>query len=252
MGKAATTVSDELLLKRLEALERRYMRLHQGMLGLASLLILTWLTPFLSHFPARAHAQAGKTIVKANEFQLIDGNKKVRLVLGYDKNKTGLRLFDETGQSRVSLVLNQGKPGLSIVDAKGVPQIAVGLRNQKPFVGLCGKAGEARIGMTMNRDQPMLLLLDRKNKPRVGLTTPRGEPMFMMFDKEGRPRSVYALKNNEPYMAMLDTNARSRLGFGLDAKSAAEFRVLSEDGKLIWQLPNSSKTTKKPDQDGKK
>ena len=115
------TLRDETLLRRLETLERRNKHMQYGLLAVTLLLAFAWFTrPHTGQF---AHAQETKTVVKAGEFQVVDGQKRVRMILGYNKKMTGLRLIDERGKTRAKLVLNDNKPGFSIVDTEGRPQL---------------------------------------------------------------------------------------------------------------------------------
>ena len=152
-------------------------------------------------------------VIRANRFEVVDGEGRPRVVLGTQGETAGLVLLDGNGESvaelavgdetgstslslydmrgsvRASLDLDpEGSPTLSLYDMAGEPRLSLGVdEGNTPVIDLTGPYGEARM-VRGGRGLPSLVLMDGDGKDRVSVRVDRrGTPQLELFDAYGRP-----------------------------------------------------------------
>jgi len=84
-------------------------------------------------------------VVKAEAFELVDGDKKMRGLFGLKDGDPSLTFFDEDGKVRGLFSLLDGHPGLIFVDTNGKIRSELGLKDGgTPTFFLNGENGEKK------------------------------------------------------------------------------------------------------------
>jgi hypothetical protein len=173
-----------------------------AMLASVATLGLATLTAFPSS-TASADGEETAPLVRAQRFELVDGNGAVRAMLGV--NPAGLPTFallDEAGQQRFVIAGNPfGGYGMSIRGDDGAVRFAVahGASDGEAFAGLNIRDAAGTI------------------RANLFATDDGGLAGFNVFDADQR--------------------IRARLGYFPDQKEAPALRFLDGEGGAIWQTP---------------
>jgi len=138
----------ENLERELARAKRRNRRLLAAVGLVAGVFAVAWIVPGTdtAHAVAgagianRAEAQGSGVppVIRAGQFELVDGNGKVRAVLEVTKDRPRLALYDETGKSRVILNASKHGPGLALFDENGRIRALLNVSKDGPRLGLFG------------------------------------------------------------------------------------------------------------------
>ena len=186
---------------RVGRLERENRRLRAG--TVAVLAVVVGLVCVAATKPAQK-------VVRARQFEVVDGKGKKRAVLGgLTDGRVGLSVTDTNSKERVELVMSRdGGAHLGLGD-KHSGVVLLWAVDGSSFVALCGAKGESRIGLGLLPDggsdlafrdvlgvgrldtgllpdgTPTLSLHDRFGSTRASLTVlPNGKVYFSPHDKE--------------------------------------------------------------------
>jgi hypothetical protein len=175
----------DVLLSRVERLERENRRLKQGALACVLLIASVGLlaqtkqnAPSSSQrrrppAPAPAPAPTGPTAVEAQSFILKDSNGHVRGELGLTGSTPSLKFRDESGSALVTLALNSDAPGgplLLLSDPQHHASVALSvLEHAGPQLSLTGERADIQLHMGVAPDGTTLELSDKN-----GFTTSIG------------------------------------------------------------------------------
>jgi len=141
--------------------------------------------------------QAGADILRAQAFELVDGEGKVTARLSTLDGGATLILFDGKGVNRAQIALGEGgEPSILLTDAADVMrmQLAVDTDNL-PSIMLCDTGGNTRSYLRVNEN---------------------GLPSFRLSDAEENTRAVLRLDDdNTPSLEYYDDQQHLRTGFWL-------------------------------------
>jgi hypothetical protein len=156
-----------------------------------------WFAPSTGAAPAH---QAAAPVLRAERFELVDGEGKPRARLGIEADRSvGLAVLDQGGIPRVLLgVTTDDRPIMGFLDQTsqqrtswtltpdGVPSML--FHNPQHGTVVIGAFGDGAIGLGV---------LDVSRQPRVRLVmTPDGGEGLMLSDATGQPRLVFGLQSD--------------------------------------------------------
>lgn len=145
-----------------------------------------------------ASAQETPAVVRAQRFELVDGNGTVRAAISMSQNGPIVALLDESGHARALMAQNpEGEYGFGVNDAQGTARFGVGT-TKRGFVGLGMKDanGTFRANMQVADDGSW-----------AG---------FRTADEHDQQRTFLGLLNDRP-------------GYGIEVEDAT--------GQVLWQAP---------------
>ncbi len=152
-----TIMSENLLIKRLEALEEKNRHLRRMNLA-------TFLMSFLLFSLAFCQYMGIHTIpfkaVYAQSFFVQDSKGQIRAELSNSNDITLFSIYDNNNQPRLAMSLTQDEPGLHVYDYQGIRRAALGIGGQGPSLMFMNSAGMELSGLITRRDGTTDLLLD--------------------------------------------------------------------------------------------
>jgi hypothetical protein len=184
-----TSEANELLTRRLDDLERRYVRLQRGAAAAAlvavSLLVM-------------GQAKAKGRVVEGEAFALRDGKGAARGGLRVTESGAAeLTLFSGRGQAAVMITADpSGKEIVGLMNEKAIPQatLALDLAAGKPFMSLFDATGTARAAVTLHSNGlPGVFLSDPNGNTTTLATFPSGEVGLVLAGKDKEARVVVAM-----------------------------------------------------------
>lgn len=160
--------------------------------------------------PALAQEGAPKAIT-AEEFRLVDGEGKLRAVLGLrEDGMVSLTFNDQSGRKRASVAAGDEGAAFVVGDEEGEKRMAVGYAEGAPVVILADTTGRDRIALTVADDIPGLVLKDEAGTERAGMMFADGVPFVSLFDGEGRTRAVLNLEpDGRPAISLFDVDEQA-------------------------------------------
>ncbi|MFW6189469.1 MAG: hypothetical protein ACOC7T_03465 [Planctomycetota bacterium] len=90
----------------------------------------------------RTMAAPPRPTTTAQQFQLVDGEGRVRARLSYEEDGPGLSMIDEEGTTRARLGLDEDEPHLRLYDMFGEERMVLRLENQQPRLRFLDQYGE--------------------------------------------------------------------------------------------------------------
>ena len=150
--------------ERLEVLENELARAKRGnrrLLLAGAGIMLGILALFLANRSITSIAQGQeraveKTVIRANEFILLDEQGRERGKLAAYKDGPRLDLFDETGKLRAALIAHKGGPGLWLYDENDKLRVGLAAYKGGPTLGLYDAAGKVRAELNTDKNAPTL------------------------------------------------------------------------------------------------
>ena len=134
-------------------------------------------------------------VVRAERFELVDSEGKVRAALGVTPDdQMALTMFDREGTALMQLLLagseNGGKGGLALLDKEGQARVWIGFLpdDRSAVLVLGGNPGQPVGGLTMKPDGAVSLVLKGKegrSEATVEVTA-EGEPHLRLKGEDGR------------------------------------------------------------------
>lgn len=204
-------------------------------------------------------------VVEAQKFVLRDKEGKQRAVLEVSsKGAASLHLSDKDETPRIAfIVAEDGSPIATLQDEQG--QSRVSFASSKIFggsvVNLMDPDGKVRLGLAV-RDRggvPTLDLRDKDANRRINLgVRPDGSSTFDILGEDESPRLRLSLSRDLPNLLLFDKDVKPRLGLvvsptglvgldifaqdkrmsvGLEKAGQMNLRIVGEDGKALFQIP---------------
>lgn len=150
-------MSENLLIERLEALERKNRHLRR-------MNLTTFLMSFLLLSLAFCQYLGIHTIpfkaVYAQSFFVQDAKGQIRAELSNCNDVTLFSIYDNNNQPRLAMSLTKDEPGLHVYDYQGIRRAALGIGGQGPSLMFMNSAGIELSGLITRRDGTTDLLLD--------------------------------------------------------------------------------------------
>ncbi len=136
--------------ERLESLERGLSAAKRRNKYLLIGLVLLAVAWALTSATGTVQAQAGENIIRAERFELVDSQGRVRGVLSATDDGAGLYLYDENGKGCATLcVSDELGPGLAVCDANGTSRAMLDVLDGDPELVLYRADGTGRAGQTV-------------------------------------------------------------------------------------------------------
>jgi len=204
---------------------------------------------------------SGAEVVRAERFEVVDTQGRVRATLGMIFGSPDLTLFDEKGEVRAMLTLDfDGSPALYMNDEKGEVRAEVAVHfDGMPRVWLFDEAGESRVELDLLGGGPNLTLRDENGEPRALVGVDADGPGLVLYDENGERRAWLNLSAEiGPGLVLFDENGEVRAGLGVlpdgpglvlaDEKGkpraalvvvedAPTLSLFDKDGKALWEAP---------------
>jgi len=142
---------------------------------------------------ALALVWASASTVRAERFELVDGQGEVRAVLSVEDGGTSLVLTSAEGKGKVQLGAGAYGSGLALLDENG--RMGAGLsavKGKKDTINVHGlilfdENGSICASLGMTAFGPDLSLFDENGKPRAMLVVNERGPGLNLFDAAGKP-----------------------------------------------------------------
>ena len=135
--------------ERLEALERGLSAAKRRNKYLLIGLVLLAVAWAFTSTTGTVQAQTGENVVRAERFELVDSEGRVRAGLGVFNGMPGLLLYDANGTNRVELSVSDRGTGLFLYDANETPRAKLLASDDGSALGLFDTNGKHRAGLTV-------------------------------------------------------------------------------------------------------
>ncbi|MCK4850670.1 MAG: hypothetical protein KAT11_04920 [Phycisphaerae bacterium] len=171
----------------------------------------TWLfTPRVVF--AATPEQGDPQVLRAQGFELVDSQGKVRAMLNLCDNDKGANLtfIDQVGEVRALLGINKDMPGFSFFDRTGQMRVALGVLDNKAVLGFSDLKGTQRVGIGAveqgaslefsgpQNSQARIVVKIENNEPSIGIAESDGKmlwktPLCALAKQriEARTREIY-------------------------------------------------------------
>ncbi len=141
-------------------------------------------------YAAVQNKASGPDVVRAQRFELVDAEGRVRALLAMSLDgRPGLAFLDEKGEGRAGLVLGTDGPTLELWDKKGKLRARLAVHpDLGPALTLHDEQGVMRAGLLAGTDgRPGLAFLDEKGKPLtlLGVGVDAGGKGLVLLDEKG-------------------------------------------------------------------
>jgi hypothetical protein len=141
-------------------------------------------------------------VIKAEEFQLVDKEGRMRAVLALEDDQPGLFLFDKEESLRASFCLDEGgEPCLDMLDKGDVTRVVLWVNGGESNLTLCDKEGVFRLQIYASDDDEGhgMALLDRAGRPCAFLEVGEDDEGSLEFfdEKERRRYSVTLVEDDD-------------------------------------------------------
>ena len=171
-------------------------------------------------------------VVRAQKFELVDGQGKVRVSLSILADGAArLDMLDKDAKSRAALRLwPDGSPRLDMVDKDGKKRMMLGVMDDgRPGLTLTRGVrdrGGLVLGFT-TPDIPSLALSSADGFVRTDLTvTPGGGARVTLYDEKGHVRAELG-----------GTGSEGRESMGIQHRPESSLVLFDEEGTVLWQAP---------------
>ncbi len=166
-------------------------------------------------------AAAPGTTVRAQRFELVDADGKVRGIFGIQADKTvGLTVQTADGKPLITLAASGTNiPAVTLTDAQGNKRAAMCIKDDGSVAISTNDAkGNVRTTLTVDKsDRPHVALQDPDGTVREDLNVDKAKDSALNFlDVAGKTRlSVGMDKDNEPFTVLYDAYGKTRFDVGL-------------------------------------
>ncbi len=188
---------------------------------------------------AAGKAKAAPEAVRAQRFELVDGDGRVWASLGFDSyngrrlNGTSLSLRDNDGRERVSLQGGAYAPRLSLRDKDGKERVGLSLSDDGITygLGLDDKDGNARAFMTISGDGTATVAVG-------GKLLEGGFSSAQLTARADGRTSVEIHDTDAKLRAALGRTDLESTKSGMTTRTAESSLVLFDrEGRVLWQAP---------------
>ena len=204
---------------------------------------------------------ATQEVVRANKFELMDKQGKIRAVLGLSpEGEPRLALADPAGQMLAALSLEidpkytvEKIPTLRFFDRAGKIRNEIGLnRYGDPTMVLYHKEGKTLASLNgTSKIGTEWILADENGRPRVVLNINRGGTHLSFFDEAGKARTSLGLKpDGSPTLVFSDEKMKNRVMLGYvesenkqkksmskENPTVSSLALFDKDGNVLWKAP---------------
>jgi len=196
----------------------------------------------LAYAAGKADSVPAGEVVRAQGFEVVDGEGRVRARLGLAAGQPRpiLVFCDEQGKTRVSMsLLADGSPVLALSDKEAKPRAGLMLTaGGLPIVGLVDGQGKRRASLGLAGDgSPSLDLYDQGAMLRASLSlAPDGSPALAVLDKDQNTRAAVGLCHLE---LTASGEFRPTGEPGRETRTTAESSLVlfDKEGKVLWKAP---------------
>ena len=182
---------------------------------------------------------ADKTVIRANEFILLDEQGRKRATLRMDPNGPTLRMSRENGKDYFVLSGSQDGGALLMVDQNGQVRLTLGVNEEGPGLGMFDKKGKSRVvlkvGQTETLDAALLTLVGENGKSKAILSVFKGGPRLDLYDEKGETRVSLGAHKDGPVLSLGDENGKTRV-LVVSGKEISGFALKDEKGKTRAHL----------------
>lgn len=208
-----------------------------------------------------AQTEPKKKEIEANQFILLDDAGKARAKLYMDEAKAKFVLFDEKHAERVVLGVNKQNSGIALVNPDGVPVVSLGqvgsgesgllLRTGNDKSGLTvqlakegfrfqvkDRAGQRRFDIGVDDKQNLIEFRDNKEVPRMvgGIFAP-DEVAVCILDTKAKIRGLFGVNGTGYGVGFSSDKGKPRIRFGLHLNNDPYLHLLDEEGDAIFKAP---------------
>lgn len=205
---------------------------------------------------------AGKStvpeVIRAQRFEVVDGEGAVRGVLQILDGEVALSLDDSDGRPRIRLLVDgRGQPQLVLQDAKERMRAVARLYSHgSPEFALCDAAGRMRTHLALTRnDRPALELWDERGAPRAslgGAVVPhvtehernlrtrmeeRPESSLVLLDLANQTRTGMLLENGKAGLALYGGWTTPRVELAVGSNIPPQLELSDAEGDVVWSAP---------------
>ncbi len=181
-------------------------------------------------------AQADENIIRAEKFELVDSQGRVRAVLGLgiSDNETGLTLFDENGMPRIVLAKLDSGMCLSMFDENGTGCAELSISDAGTgLLSLSDKNGTCRASLSVLDSGPRLRLFDENGTLRTALN----ETGLSLCDENGTFRAVLFVLDSMMGLGLNDENETCRARLVVSDEFGPDLYLSDENERSIWRAP---------------
>ena len=202
---------------------------------------------------------ATQEVVRANKFELMDKQGKIRAVLGMSPDgEPRLALADSDGQILAALSVEidpkyakEKFPKLRFFDRTGKVRNEIGLnRYGDPTMVLYHEEGKLLASLNGTRKIGTELILgDENGRPRLVLNVNQAGTHLSFFDEAGKARTIVGLKRDgSPSLVFSDEKMKNRVVLGYvdststqknskEQQTVSSLALFDKDGKVLWKAP---------------
>ena len=191
----AQTPEMQVLLERLEKLDRNYGQLKRVAIVAAVLAVIAvasaWGLPL-----ARTHAEHGiPHKLTAHRLEIVDGSGRVKVAAYVIGGHPGIAVYGAEGESAAALSADEGGGGLVLSDTQG----------------------NVRLGMGVSSNKANVLLFDHDGRDHVDISVPRsGAPSISLTDSQGFEMDLGSVTTKSRNGETNNTSVASIVLFGND------------------------------------
>lgn len=145
--------------------------------------------------------------VTAERIAIVDSTGKEVLLIGTDKNGTGIRILNNEGVRVLGIGTTDDDrgSGLLIADNKGRPRFGLGIDNGLPSFAMVNEDGKKIMAMGGNRKGYGLVIMDDNEVERAGIGFKDGDTGIMIYNDKGEyARGLIRLANGDNYSSYID------------------------------------------------